>query len=207
MAAKAGHPSSKKKSKKSKKPKRSNTTICKLDYRADRFVEEYLKDLNGTRAATVAGYSPRSAAQAATQLLKNPNVQAKLMVARRRIANKAELTVEMIVAELRKSGFSNLGDYYLVAENGEVVINQATMQDPDATAALAEISIEQDVLVSKKGRKLVSGKIKIKPYNKHDALDKLGRHLGMWPRGDGPDGSGKNSETREIVIKGGLPSR
>ncbi|MBL8474405.1 MAG: terminase small subunit [Rhodocyclaceae bacterium] len=38
------------------------------------FVREYLRDLNGTKAAIRAGYSPKSAAQAAWALLRNPSV-------------------------------------------------------------------------------------------------------------------------------------
>ena len=40
-----------------------------LTAQRQRFVEEYLVDLNGTEAAIRAGYSPRSAKAQASQLL------------------------------------------------------------------------------------------------------------------------------------------
>lgn len=40
------------------------------------FVEEYLKDYNGTAAAIRAGYSEKSAAQQASRLLREPEVLA-----------------------------------------------------------------------------------------------------------------------------------
>ena len=43
-----------------------------------RFVEEYLIDLNGTQAATRAGYAPESAHVTASRLLKNANVAAEI---------------------------------------------------------------------------------------------------------------------------------
>lgn len=42
------------------------------------FCEEYLADLNATQAAIRAGYAKASAANAATHLLKNPQVHAHL---------------------------------------------------------------------------------------------------------------------------------
>jgi len=40
------------------------------------FVQEYLKDFNGTRSAIAAGYSPKSAAETASEILTNPKVTA-----------------------------------------------------------------------------------------------------------------------------------
>jgi len=41
-----------------------------------RFVREWLVDMNGTRAAIRAGYSEKSAANTASRLMKDPDVQA-----------------------------------------------------------------------------------------------------------------------------------
>lgn len=43
--------------------------------RVYRFVEEYAKDRNGTQAAIRAGYSPKTAGEQASVLLKNPKIQ------------------------------------------------------------------------------------------------------------------------------------
>ena len=43
-----------------------------------RFVTEYLVDLNASQAALRAGYSPRTAPQQGSRLLKNVEVQAAI---------------------------------------------------------------------------------------------------------------------------------
>lgn len=47
-----------------------------LSEKRRRFVREWLIDMNGTRAAIRAGYSEKSAANTASRLMKDPDVQA-----------------------------------------------------------------------------------------------------------------------------------
>lgn len=47
-----------------------------LSEKQRRFVREWLVDMNGTRAAIRAGYSEKSAANTASRLMKDPDVQA-----------------------------------------------------------------------------------------------------------------------------------
>ena len=54
---------------KTQKPKELNGRKGKLTNRQRAFVAEYLSDMNATRAAVAAGYSPKSAASMACQLL------------------------------------------------------------------------------------------------------------------------------------------
>ncbi len=48
----------------------------RLGEKQKRFVREWLVDMNGTRAAIRAGYSEKSAANTASRLMKDPDVQA-----------------------------------------------------------------------------------------------------------------------------------
>jgi phage terminase small subunit len=50
----------------------------KSQFRRERFGREYLLDLNGTRAAIAVGFSPKTAAQAASRMLRNVKVRALL---------------------------------------------------------------------------------------------------------------------------------
>lgn len=61
-----------------------------LTPRQQRFVSEYLIDLNATQAAIRAGYSEKTAAEQASRLLTNVKVQETIAEARSRIAQKAE---------------------------------------------------------------------------------------------------------------------
>ena len=50
--------------------------------RQNRFVQEYIIDLNGAQAAIRAGYSPKTAREQASRLLSNVNIQEKIADAR-----------------------------------------------------------------------------------------------------------------------------
>lgn len=67
----------------------------------DAFIDEYMIDGNGTRAATVAGYSPKTANEQASRMLANVNISNE--VARRRaiISAKNELKVDDVVRNIK----------------------------------------------------------------------------------------------------------
>lgn len=54
----------------------ADRTEKRLGEKQKRFVREWLIDMNGTRAAIRAGYSEKSAANTASRLMKDPDVQA-----------------------------------------------------------------------------------------------------------------------------------
>lgn len=54
----------------------ADRTEKRLGEKKKRFVREWLIDMNGTRAAIRAGYSAKSAANTASRLMKDPDVQA-----------------------------------------------------------------------------------------------------------------------------------
>jgi phage terminase small subunit len=58
------------------------------------FVREYLKDSNGTQAATRAGYSPRTANEQASRLLANVNIIDELSRLRASVQSASIATYE-----------------------------------------------------------------------------------------------------------------
>ena len=69
----------------------------KLTAKQARFVDEYLKDLNGTQAAIRAGYSVRTANRIATENLSKPVIAEAVGRRRRVISEKLHVTQERIV--------------------------------------------------------------------------------------------------------------
>lgn len=65
-----------------------------------RFVDEYLVDCNGARAAVAAGYSARSARAIAFELLTKPDVQTVLRGHQAADAVRLRLTRDRVVAGL-----------------------------------------------------------------------------------------------------------
>jgi hypothetical protein len=71
-----------------------------LNAKQRRFIEEYLVDSNGARAAITAGYGRAGAAVAAHRLLSNANVQTVLQARQAADAARLQISRERVVAGL-----------------------------------------------------------------------------------------------------------
>ena len=144
-----------------------------------RFVDElFIHDFNATAAYKAAGYKWRNemvATNSASQLLAKPYVQAAVAAKRGRLAVKTEVTQERIVKELAKIAFSDMRHFAKVDEG--VPFLPSTAWTGEDAAAVAEVS----QTVTEAG-----GTIRLKLHDKLAALDKLAKHLGMYPK-DGGD--------------------
>ena len=87
--------------------KDSKSTIKKLGIRQrrTRFVKEYLKDKNATRAAKAAGYSEKSAHVLGCRLLKDPNVRSQIESSLEKVNAKLDISVERVIEELGRLAF------------------------------------------------------------------------------------------------------
>jgi phage terminase small subunit len=71
-----------------------------LTPKQQKFVTEYLIDLNGTQAAIRAGYSAKTANEQASRLLTNVSVAQALAEAQAKLSERSEITAEMVMREL-----------------------------------------------------------------------------------------------------------
>lgn len=157
-----------------------------------RFADEYLVDLNATQAAIRAGYSQRTAYSIGDENLRKPEIKTYIQKRQKQLQEKTGITQERVLAELEKIGFSRITDYLeyktvqrvIEYKDGEPVIDWAMMVSAIDSANVDGSPI-QEVSVSK------DGTFKFKLYSKVDALEKLGRYLGLF------DGKGGPSDTRE----------
>ncbi len=149
------------------------------------FVEAYLIDPNGEKAAIAAGYSPKTAASQASRLLRHVKVVAALEQRRTMLQVRTGITPEMVLGELAKLGFSDIrqvvqwrsnvtgmsededGDPVIRTSN-EVTVTNSDQLTPEAAAAVLEVSQSKD------------GALKVKMHDKLGALVKIGQHLGMF---------------------------
>ena len=78
-----------------------------LTPRQERFVAEYLVDLNATQAAIRAGYSPHTAGAQGHDLLRKPEiasaVSSRQLVTLQKVAGSAEWIVEQAVEVVRRA--------------------------------------------------------------------------------------------------------
>jgi phage terminase small subunit len=135
-----------------------------------RFCEEYLLDLNATQAAIRAGYSKKTAYSQGQRLLKDVEVAAKIEELQEARSERTQITADQVVRELAKVGFSNMANYADWGPDGVELVAAGDLT-PDQSAVVSEVS----ETVSEKSRSL-----RFKLHNKVDALEKIGRHLGMF---------------------------
>ncbi len=72
-----------------------------LTPKQQRFVDEYLIDLNGAAAARRAGYSERTARQVAAENLTKPVIMAAITEAQQKLSQRTELTQDWVLTQLR----------------------------------------------------------------------------------------------------------
>ena len=143
-----------------------------LGSRQQRFVDEYMIDLNATRAAIAAGYSKRTAAQAGWEVLRNPKVAEEIGHRQTVIAEELSVSAKRVIDELALIGFSNIADYHNIDEQGEIVLDIQALMDRRRAGAITQI----EVLEYPNGKR----KTKIKLADKRAALTDLGKHLGLF---------------------------
>ena len=73
-----------------------------LNPRQQRFVEEYLLDLNGTQAAIRAGYSAHTANEQAARLLANVSVRSAIARGKSDVAARTGASVDELVSRMRQ---------------------------------------------------------------------------------------------------------
>ena len=131
-----------------------------------RFVEEYFKDLNATRAYIRAGYAPRAARVEGHRLLKNPKISSVLQRAMKLRSRRAEHVQDQVVEGLKKVAFQKITDYVTWDDQG-VVLKELS---PRRLAAISYIET--------KGPH--SRIVRVRLHDKMKALKLLGRHLGVF---------------------------
>ena len=138
-----------------------------------KFADEYLIDLNATRAYKAAYKSVKndnSAMAGASRMLRNVKVATYIEEKMAERAERTEIKQEDVVKELAKIGFAQITDYVEVQNiNGfeKVIIKPTDEIEKEKIGAIAGI---------KEGR----NGIEIKMNDKVKALELLGKHLGMF---------------------------
>ncbi|ODN40932.1 terminase small subunit [Piscirickettsia litoralis] len=142
----------------------------KLSPKKERFVEEYLIDLNATQAAIRAGYSEKTANKQGPKLLVNVGIQEEIQKRQEKLKIKAEekqLDVIQSYVEIARTSITDV----LSWKDSKITIKDSDCIPPEIARCISEITEEK----SKFGSKL-----KIKMYDRKSSLDSLARHFGLF---------------------------
>ena len=83
---------------------------AKLTPKQEKFVQEYLIDLNATQAAIRAGYKPKAAYASGAENLKKPQIQEALTAAMKEREKRTTITADMVLNELAAVAFDCADD-------------------------------------------------------------------------------------------------
>ncbi len=152
--------------------------MARRNSRHEIFALEYVKDLNGTRAAIAAGYAKKSAHVTASELLSKPKVQRMVANLTKKHADKLDLSAEKVLSELSKLGFSNIMDYIGTTSDGDAYIDLSELDREQATA-IQEVTVDEYMEGKGKDARKVK-RTRLKLVDKIRSLDLLGRHLKLF---------------------------
>lgn len=148
----------------------------KLTAKQEKFCQEYLVDLNATQSAIRAGYSIDTAHSIGWENLRKPEIQLRLTELRTELNNQNGNLAQQVIDELKKIGFSNIQDY-LEAGNE---IRDISAMDRDKAAVISGIKKSKTTFGDGDGSEGEKETVEFKMWDKLNALEKLGKHLGIF---------------------------
>lgn len=162
-----------------------------------RFCDEYLIDLNATRAYKVAYPNCKkdeTANAASSRMLRNVKVQEYISKKQQEIEKRTEVTQDMVIKELAKIAFLDIRKLY--TENGQLK-NIADM-DSETAGAISSLETLEEYEGYGDDREKIGDTQKVKLLDKTKALELLGRHLGIF--NDKMDINVKEKEEKKNAI-------
>lgn len=185
----------------------NNKKSKKLTAKQQKFIDEYLIDLNATRAYKAAYpkcKSDEAANAASSRLLRNVKVQEQITKEQQDIQERTKITQDKVVQELAKIAFSNATDYVEVVtrptirrvwdkEEEKYVYEEGDVYEQDIILKdTKQLTDDQKAAIS--SIKNTKHGIAIEQCNKVEALHLLGQHLGMF----------KN--TQPVIVNNNVPN-
>ena len=164
-----------------------------LTPKQQRFVGEYLVDLNATQAAIRAGYSEKTARAIGCENLTKPDIQEAIAAAQRQLAEQPGITAKRVKQELARLAFSDVRS--LFDKGGSLRPIHELSDDEAAAVASLEVIIKN----AQAGDGHTDTVHKVKVWDKTKSLELLGKHFGLF------DEHAHVSGTIELVWGNGQP--
>ena len=148
---------------------RRRLSITRLDtqMREERFVAEYLKDLDGARAVIAAGYSPKNASASAHELLKSPRVAEAIRAQQAMQLDKLDMDAERIKREI--FALATLDPAECFNDDGTPITLKKMPARVRACVKSVSVTVVSNQAVA----------CKVEFWNKVDALHLAAKHLAL----------------------------
>ncbi|MGN0464913.1 MAG: terminase small subunit [Lachnospiraceae bacterium] len=142
--------------------------MAKLTDKQQRFVEEYLIDLNATQAAIRAGYKVNNAKQIGSELLDKTRPFIESAIAER--SRRTGITQDRVLNELAKIAFANAKD---VVDFKTAAVREDASEEDLACIQSVKVKTQESAKGTLEERQ-------VSLYDKKAALELLGKHLGLF---------------------------
>lgn len=147
-----------------------------MNPKRERFVLEYLVDLNGKQAAIRAGYSPASAEVTASQLLSDPKVKAAVDAEKARRAVSVQVRADDVLRELVRIATVDVSRAY--DKDGNLL--PLRKMPIELRRTIQSVESEQIFEGHGEDRTWTGYAKKIKFCDKLKSLELLGKHLKLY---------------------------
>lgn len=144
-----------------------------------RFCDEYLIDLNATRAYKVAYPNCKkdeTASAAGSRMLGNVKVQEYIAIHQKQREERTQVTQDKVIQELAKIAFADIRELY--SDTGSLK-NIKCLED-NIAGAISSIETFEEYEGRGEDREYIGDTKKVKLLDKTKALELLGKHLGIF---------------------------
>ena len=153
----------------------------KLTPKQERFIQEYLIDMNATQAAIKAGYSKKSAQIIGFENLTKPIIHAAISEAQKKTAVKLEITREEWLTELVRIFKADMRDFINIDPDTGCVVAKGYDEMPEGGGkVISSIKEKRSIKEDSSGNdSVIYSQYEFKLHDKLKAGEMIGKHLGF----------------------------
>lgn len=146
----------------------------------ERFCLEYIVDHNATQAAIRAGASARAANRTASRWLSDVDIQERIRLLTEAQAQRLAVEADAVLRELLSVARSDIGEMMdFTAADGLPRLRPVNQISESARRAISSFKVKRVWEGTGDDARPVDV-VEFKLWDKLSALDKLGKHLGLW---------------------------
>jgi len=181
--------------------RKSKANRSKLTDKQKRFIEEYLIDLNASQAAIRSGYSPKTANRIGTENLSKLVIQDKIQQAQQKRSLRTEITQDRVLKELALIGFSDMGDFITINEEGSIRAKPLDSLQEGKSRIIKKVKEKRTTRITREGEEITDIFYEFELHDKVKCLEMMGKHLGMFieKQDDQESYTDKARKIRELV--------
>ncbi|HEV2897367.1 MAG TPA: terminase small subunit [Pseudaminobacter sp.] len=143
----------------------------------ERFVEEYLIDLNATQAAIRAGYSERTSNEQGAQLLAKPKIMAAIEAAKGDRSEKTKIDAAWVLIRLAEEAEADIADIF-DEDTGDL---RPIHEWPEIWRRGLVAGVEIEALFDGRGdeRRQIGQTKKVRFSDRIRRIELIGKHIGV----------------------------